>query len=555
MIGEGHDAETLRNELRSAGCEVILTNEGPDRINDVVHLLPEELAAQCLIRTVQLLAADQGGPAPRLWVVTSGALPVEHPNGRLRIEQSPVAGLAGAIRREHPELQCRHLDVAEDFQMAARLISLGTDEETVAIRDGLWVPRYERSNHIAASAPVLEKNATYLITGGMGGVGMSVARWLADRGAGNIVLTGRRSPSPETEKRIDALRASGVQVHVITADLTSDTDTAGLIAAMAEMPGLRGIFHAAAVVDDVLLTALTPEQVSRVLAPKMAGALNLHRHTAGLALDFFILCSSIAVPMTQPGQAAYAAGNSFLDAFAAYRQSLGLPATSIQWGVWADTGLALNEGTQRSAADYVSRGVRPLSVRLGLEMLGAAMASDAACVLAAPVSWKKFADSCAPERRARIFASLIPAKSVTEPPSPAVESFAAHLEGVKPADRLQAVRGHLLDQLALVLKTSASRIDIQKPFGSLGVDSLLSLELTRRLSASTGLKLPATIVFNFPTAKALAIEVARRMGAVLEAPPIEAAPSAIKEPESRLAECSEEEAILALMAPGERRGP
>ena len=89
VIGEGHDAETLRNELRSAGCEVILTNEGPDRINDVVHLLPEELAAQCLIRTVQLLAADQGGPAPRLWVVTSGALPVEHPNGRLRISSRP----------------------------------------------------------------------------------------------------------------------------------------------------------------------------------------------------------------------------------------------------------------------------------------------------------------------------------------------------------------------------------------------------------------------------------------------------------------------------------
>ena len=167
---------------------------------------------------------------------------------------------------------------------------------------------------------MLEKNATYLITGGMGGVGMSVARWLADRGAGNIVLTGRRSPSPETGET--NRRAAGIRCP-------SPRDYGGFDQRYlhcgpdrrdGRMPGLRGIFHAAAVVDDVLLTALTPEQISRVLAPKWRerGIFTvIQRGSRWISSSCVFYCCAD----DQPGQAAYAAGNSFLDAFAAYRQS------------------------------------------------------------------------------------------------------------------------------------------------------------------------------------------------------------------------------------------
>jgi acyl carrier protein len=378
---------------------------------------------------------------------------------------------------------------------------------------------------------------------------------MAERGARHIVLTGRRGPSPHAVGQIAKLRESGVEVRVIAADVSSDPETATLISAMHEMPPLRGIFHAAAVLDDALLAVATPEQVSRVLAPKVAGAWNLHRHTSCMELDFFVLCSSLAVAVTQPGQGAYAAANSFLDAFAAWRRSLGLPATSIQWAVWADTGLAREAGTQRSAADYLARGIRSLTAELATGILDPALESESACVLAAPVSWNKFAEFyAAGEGAPRIFAALLPDGVKSKPQVVAAESIASRLAQRKPAERLPALQEHLLEQLAAVLKTSASRLDVQKPLGTLGLDSLLSLELVRRLSASTGVKLPATAVFNYPTAKALSAELARRMGLIEDAAP--AADSAATTPAlattpasaAAIAQMSEEEAILALMS-------
>ncbi len=399
VVGAPESAEGFASELRANGCAVGLVEslavEGAlaenRSLTDVIYLQPatgpfdpltlSERLCEGVPELLGLLRALSSTTA-RLWIVTAGTQLVPLQEKALRLAHSTVAGLVGAIRREHPELDCRHIDWSEspcieELRLAAKFFLSAQPEEMVAMRgDRVWAPRYRRAA-IAGSPAALRDDATYLIAGGLGGVGLAIAGWMADRGARSIVLTGRRAPSTEAEARIAKIRKDGVDVRVIAADISQAQDVAELFSSISAMRPLRGIVHAAAVLDDALLADLTLDQVRRVSVPKLGGALNLHRCASSMPIDFFVLCSSMAVPVTQPGQGAYSAANRALDAFAAWRRSLGLPATSIQWGLWAETGLAKTSGSQRSGIDYANRGIRPLSSELGLGMLGAALRTEA----------------------------------------------------------------------------------------------------------------------------------------------------------------------------------
>ena len=423
--------------------------------------LPERLC-EGVPELFQLLRALSSTTA-RLWIVTAGAQLVPLQEKTPRLAHSTVAGLVGAIRREHPELDCRHIDWSEspcieEVKRAAKFFLSSQPEEMVAMRgDRVWAPRYRRAA-IAGSPAALRADATYLIAGGLGGIGLLIAGWMADRGARSIVLMGRRAPSAEAEATIAKIRKGGVDVRVIAADISQAQDVAEMFSSISAMPQLRGIVHAVAAVDDALLTDLTVDQVRRVSVPKLGGALNLHRCASSMPLDFFVVCSSLAVPVTQPGQAAYSAANRALDAFAAWRRSLGLPATSIQWGVWAETSLAKTGGRLRNAVDYANRGIRPLSSELGLSMLGAALSTDSCCLLAVPVSWDKFAESYRPEGTPPlIFSELLPEVRTRQPVETA-RTFAERLAELKPEERRDEILRQVVRQLALVVKSSESRL-------------------------------------------------------------------------------------------------
>jgi myxalamid-type polyketide synthase MxaE and MxaD len=521
----------LAGALRAAGHEVVADLRSA---TDVVHIAA--LEARGTLDWHSVAKAQESGAvllldivrrleSARLHVVTAGAL---FDSGReFRIEHGTLAGLVAAIRRERPELECRHIDVcdADPAAVAAALVAAAPDETEAVHGNVFWTPRYVRTS-FRASGVELKPDATYLITGGLGGVGLEIASWMAAHGAQHIVLTGRR-PAPGCGIDIPCVR-------YIPADVTDSAATKRLIESIAaELPPLRGIVHAAAVVDDALIADTTPEKLLNVLAPKAAGALNLHVHTTGVPLDFFILCSSIAAVLPQPGHAPYSAANAFLDSFAVYRRSLGLPATSVEWGKWSDIGLAKGEGARNSNSNYIDCGIRPLSTDLALGILAVALRSSHPLLFAAPVTWSRFATAWpgAP----RMFSELTgsEAAKTTEPAS------------VQLRDP-QAVHDHVREQVGAVLKMPASKIDVRKPLGTMGLDSLLSLEFVRRLSASTGLKLPATIVFNYPTVAALAAELTRRLSPEIEAPaPVNTACAAIP---AVMEAMSEEEALLDLMA-------
>ncbi len=260
----------------------------------------------------------------------------------------------------------------------------------------------------AKDKPLFSQAATYLITGGLGGVALTVAEWMAKNGAGHLVLLSRRAPSQESAEAIRRIEKAGATVVAVRGDITRETDLAALIERIhATMPPLKGIMHTAAVVDDALIVDLSPERFLPVMGPKIAGTWNIHQATLNEDLDFFILFSSIASVHPQPGMGSYAAANAFLDEFAKYRRALGKPATSVNWGGWNQIGLARAAGTGRSIEGYEQQGMPNFSGEGALAVLGRALEINPVQVIAVPFEWDKFAEFHCPGNVPPAFTEMV----------------------------------------------------------------------------------------------------------------------------------------------------
>jgi len=408
-------------------------------------------------------------------------------------------------------------------------------------------------------APTLQEprfhgDASYIITGGLGGVGLTVAEWMAAKGAGCLVLVSRREPSAAESAAMDRARRSGARVQHRQTDLTDQKAVNALIAEIRQtMPRLRGILHAAAVIDDALVTDLRPDRFDAVLAPKVLGAWHLHESTRDLPLEFFTMFSSVATIFPQPGHGSYAAANAFLDTFAAYRRGLGLAASSINWTGWVGLGLARNIGTSRTIDACAAEGLGSFDYEEAVAALWQALWADPIHATAVridetmvaaqekvPTLQREVAGADAARARGGSGASEHPALVELA----AVES---HEERMAFLERLLRV------ETSRVLKLAPERIGSSQTFGQMGIDSLMALELIRRVNAALGLALPATAVFNYPTLTALSGQILKRLGLdVLQIMTPEPLPSphAGKQQDLRLLEeLSEDEAVRALMEP------
>ncbi len=409
--------------------------------------------------------------------------------------------------------------------------------------------RMERSVAVlpAVDRPLFRTDAGYLITGGLGGIGLIVAEWMAQAGAGCLVLLSRRAVSDEAAAAIRRMEAMGCRVRVVRGDVTrrADVDSA-LETLRAEGVPLRGVLHAAALVDDVLIRDMTPERFAPVLAPKVEGTWNLHAATLKEQLDFFVMFSSMAAIHPQPGMGIYAAANAFLDGFAHYRRGLGLPATAVNWGGWDQIGLARVAGTERSLDGYREQGIRNFSADEALQALGEAIRSQTAQVMAIPMDWKAFAEYHG-SRSAPLFRDFV-AQAVAAEQRSSRSEITERLGGAGSAEeRTEILESWLQETLGRVLKLAARKIDRDRPMGTMGLDSLMGIEFVRRLSGALEIPVPATVVFNYPTIRLLAQQLLQR----LHLDDAEASPVAepVTVTASELPEVSEEEALQALMSP------
>jgi phthiocerol/phenolphthiocerol synthesis type-I polyketide synthase C len=342
---------------------------------------------------------------------------------------------------------------------------------------------------------------TYLISGGLGALGFSLAEHLAGEGAGALLLLGRRSPDKAATARVERLRSRGVEVRTLAVDVANrDALAAALDGVRSAVPPLRGVFHAAGLLDDATIGTVTDEQVARVLAPKTAGAVNLDAVTADDPLDLFVLFSSAAGLVGNTGQAAYAAANSFLDGFARERRAGGRPALSVQWGPFADIGLAAVD-TNRGArlADRGMRGFDAASAWAELDRLHDA---DGAVAAFMPLDLRQWFDSY-PDTAALHSWSVLRAAAENGTAPLEGNDFVAGLLAADDERRQAAVEARIRELVTQVLRLNGTDVAGSTPFKSLGLDSLMSLELRNRLEAAFARKLSPTLLWTYGTVDTL----------------------------------------------------
>ena len=375
----------------------------------------------------------------------------------------------------------------------------------------------------------LRQDRTYLVTGGLGGIGCALAGWLAERGAGAIVLNGRRAPDPEAEETIAALRERGVTVRVELADVTD----AGAVDAMferikGELPPLGGVIHSVGVLSDASLANQSRERFEQVLRPKVLGAWHLHRSTADCDLDLFVLFSSVAGILGNPGQANHAAANTFLDQLAAHRRALGLPGQAIAWGAWSGLGEA-EEQRERIARRREAAGTGWFSPEQGLRVFDRLLREDPTTSVVLAADWSVFGEAV--EGRASLFEDLLPAaEDASEDASGASEDLLSMLEVTPAAGREELFVSFLQQEVQAVLRLPAAPAPAVG-FFDLGIDSLMAVELRNRLNRAFAghYVAPNTLVFDYPDIASLAGHLVGELGEIESAPT--PAPEAQPEPE------------------------
>ncbi|WP_348262267.1 SDR family NAD(P)-dependent oxidoreductase [Telmatobacter sp. DSM 110680] len=330
--------------------------------------------------------------------------------------------------------------------------------------------------------------ASYLITGGLGGFGLSVAKWLVANGARHLVLCGiTGAVTPEAKQVIARLRRLGAQILIIKADVSNPGDVANMLAKIKlEMPPIRGVFHAAMVLDDGILTHLNVVRFRSVLAPKAIGAWNLHTALAKVHLDHFVLFSSISALIGTPGQGNYAAANSFLDALAHHRRSLGLPALSINWGALGQVGILARNSTL--AKQLSSSGLYPFSPEQATEMLGKLLQRNITQIGFVHADWQKLfgkkVGSPVSPRFSDVVVSTLLDNSATN------EDYRSILLAASAEERRSLVLDLVRECVAKVLRTAPAKLDTARPLREMGLDSLMAFELLNRLQTRIGASLP-----------------------------------------------------------------
>ncbi|MBJ8338089.1 SDR family NAD(P)-dependent oxidoreductase [Antrihabitans sp. YC3-6] len=472
------------------------------------HVAAQAVAARALELVQSWLASDRTTQS-RLIVVTRNAVAIEGDSPD--VSQAPAWGLVHSAQSEHPD---RFLLVDLGGEETPDWAALaGVDEPQLVVRNtGLLAPRLARATVATPqTTPVFDPDGTVLITGGTGGLGAVVAKHLvATHGARQLVLVSRRgSATPGVAAVVADLEAAGATVRVEACD-ASDRDQLATLLDSLEQP-LIAVVHAAGVLDDGLIETLTPEQLARVLRPKVDAAWHLHELTADMDLAAFVLFSSVAALIGSPGQGNYAAANAALDALAQQRRAMGLVGTSLAWGLWADATGMTGELGSTDLVRLERLGVEALSVEFGLELFDHAL--GAAASVLAPVQLNPAA--LLVQAREGTLPALLrglvrtPARGVEA----AHESFVQRLTSAQDVDRERIVLELVQAQVAAVLgHKSPAAVAPDRPFQDLGFDSLGAVGLRNRLTQFTGLRLPATLVFDHPTPAALATQLLAEFG-------------------------------------------
>ncbi|MFJ5726360.1 type I polyketide synthase, partial [Streptomyces sp. NPDC093149] len=521
-----HSGAELTERLKEAG-------ESAAGVTGVVSLdavLEPGITAGLAATTSLLRAVLDSGLAARIWVVTRGAMSVGPHDPVIAPAQGGVWGLGRVAALELPALWGGLADLPEvldprSARWLAAALSGTTGEDQIAVRPaGVFGRRLVHAPVVRSGAPSWTTSGTALVTGGTGELGAYAARWLVERGAEHVVLVSRRGLDAEGA---DALRLElevvGARVTVAACDVTDRQALAEVVAGIPEEWPLRTVVHAAGVVsEDRALTSATADDLDQQVRAKVHGAHNLDEFTRELELDAFVLFCSGAGVWGSGGQAGFAAANAYLDSLARHRRAAGRTATAIAWGSWDQVGALSDPGAaQREQLRLL--GVVPMRPELAVAALQRAVHDDETAIVIADLDWARFAPVFTAARSSALLSGLPEAEAAltaTRDDTAVSGELRDRLAGLSEADRREVLLGLVRDSSAAVLgHGSSAEIESDQPFSELGFDSLTAVELRNRLQTATGVALPASLVFDYPTANRLVDHLADRFGVTESAQP------------------------------------
>ena len=522
-------------------CEALDATPTPAMTEATLRAEPVP-GAKSLIEVVRSLDASAWPGDPKLWIVTRGATAV-HDADRptLALAQTPVRGLARVIEAEQPTryASCVDLDAAATLpeqvvQFEAELV-YGGDEPAVSLRgDKRFVQRLMRLSPTPNDSCVnFRADSSYLITGGLGGIGLFVSRWMIAQGVRHLIIIGRTpipprehwrdlesgsaSPAGERVKAIRELEALGAAIHYFPVDVSDPVALAAILGrwrAEARLP-IKGIVHTAAVIDDQLLTQLEPDSIGRVFGAKAVGAWLLKE--ALVETDWCVFFSSMASIWPAPGHANYAAANAFLDGLSQYGKGAGKRMLSVGWGLWSDIGFAATAGGREAQRRFAEQGVHGFSPSEGLRALEILLASGVPHAVVMNTDRECFARAHSGLAVQPLLRGLSEQSGISGASSTTTNADAVpFIEQYRQADAAQ--RGALMQRrvarhVADVLKYHDLQIDTHRPLGEYGLNSIMGLELRHNLERELSLRLSATIIWNYPSVAALATYLQTRVDA------------------------------------------
>lgn len=472
-----------------------------------------------LVRVLSRLAGDQ---VPKLWLATSGVHRILPDDTPVNPGQSPLWGMGKVIALEHPEFWGGLIDLAPGAGKTAATaladVLMNPDgEDLMALRGTRrYLARLRPMEEIPPSTAPLafSKASTLLITGGLGGLGLELARWLSEKGAGHLVLTGRNAPSSDAREKILAMESRGTVVRTMAADVTDGPALEAMFHEIGQtLPPLRGVFHLAGIIDDGMLHQLEWDRFDPVLAPKIKGAWNLHLLTRDLDLDHFVLFSSVASLLGSPGQGNYAAANHFMDTLAHMRQAHGLPASAINWGTWAGSGMAAQLG-ESDRKRWEKGGITPLSFDRGFDLMERILRSGAVQPGAFQVNWDDYIRYYSNNAPAPLLSGLVTKSAGTGPlPGPETGSALDRIAHADPEERVALVKEIITSHVTEVMWLDGSAvIDPDISLMEAGLDSLMAIELRNRMRKAFGADVSLTEFLKSPTISKLSAVILERSG-------------------------------------------
>ncbi|MFF2732912.1 type I polyketide synthase, partial [Streptomyces sp. NPDC058008] len=518
ILGAAGENVEAHDDVRALGAALTADAPAPEAVAAVCPVFSGGIPEATRAATGWTLAllrdwlADDRLAATRLVLVTRNATSLD--GSAPDLAHAAVQGLIRSAQSEHPD-RIIQIDLDSDADseevptelVTAVLTARTADEPELALRGGaLLAPRLSRTAAaVEEEEPRWDAEGTVLITGGTGALGGIMARHLAAvHGVRHLLLAGRKGPQAAgADELVSELRALGSEATVITCDVADRDSLAAALAAIPADRPLRGVVHTAGVVDDGVVSSLTPERLDTVLRPKADAAWNLHEVTAGMDLTAFVLFSSAAGILGAAGQANYAAANAFLDALARHRRTQGLPARSLAWGLWEQRGALSGAMTEQDRARVSRGGMTPLSAEDGVALFDAAMAADQPVLV--PMAFDVATARTGAGSVPAVLRGLVrtPARRVAR--DSATTGLAERLRTMSVAERDKVLLETVSRQVIAVLgHAPGSVVDGGRAFSELGFDSLTAVDLRNQLATATGVRLPATLVFDYPTPLELA---------------------------------------------------